>query len=166
MLVLAQVSSRNTSLAGSRPGWRSRHSSRACCTSARSCSVARTVFFKTEPPLVQLVPQPRRLDLHAPPGDTIAQLGQCQVWLGLEPAAYCGFQMRHLRAPVAAHRQAGVAAGLPVALGHLVDPHPADFQALGDLGWTLAALYGPKHPVTQILRICLHTPLPLRRKGI
>ena len=45
MLVAVQVSSMNTSRAGSRSSWRSNHASRRLRTSGRSCSLAWPVFF-------------------------------------------------------------------------------------------------------------------------
>src|ERR1700757_715276 len=101
MLVPAQVSSRKTSLAGSRVGCKEVfHSCRACCTSARSCSLACRVFFKAQAPLVQLMPQRRHLEFPALGCQPVAQLLEGQVWLSLDPVADRGLHVGDHRFPV------------------------------------------------------------------
>jgi hypothetical protein len=65
MLVETQVSSIKTSLSTSIVGSANCHALRACCTSSRSCSLARRVFFEGEIPFVQLMPQGADLDRDA-----------------------------------------------------------------------------------------------------
>ena len=57
--VRTPLSSRNTRRAGSRVGATACHAVRATATSARSCSDARTVFFKPEPELLDRAAQRR-----------------------------------------------------------------------------------------------------------
>src|SRR5690606_41981279 len=79
MLVVTAVSSRNTNFAIFQLGCRSFQLRRACCTSSRCCSLACSVFFKAQPPLIQLVPQRRDLDLYALILQAFTQLRQRQI---------------------------------------------------------------------------------------
>src|SRR5271170_7519209 len=68
MLVDVHVSSINTSFSTSIAANDSTHARRACCTSSRSCSLACRVFFESEIPFVQLMPQRTGLDQNTLPG--------------------------------------------------------------------------------------------------
>ena len=87
MLVVAQVSSRKTSLAASQADCTRCHSLRACCTSVRSCSLACRVFFKAQPPIVQLMPQCGYFDLDPLISQSFAHFRQRQIGLFLDPRA-------------------------------------------------------------------------------
>jgi len=59
MFVVAQVSSRNTSLVISSSAVSAAHAARASAMSARSCSAARSRFFERQPELGQGFPHHR-----------------------------------------------------------------------------------------------------------
>jgi hypothetical protein len=65
MLIDRQISSVNTGISMTIPDLASLHASRAACTSAHSPSSACNVFFKSEIPFVQLLPQSTNLDRNA-----------------------------------------------------------------------------------------------------
>ena len=122
MFVLAPVSSRNTSLATSSSGCLSFQASRAALTSSRSCSLACRVFFKAQPPPVELMPERRRLDGHAVSGQTFAHLGQREIGLRGNPLAYLQFPIRHPGAPISAKATAGAFTLLFIARFDLINP--------------------------------------------
>src|ERR1700687_4940774 len=125
MLVDVQVSSINTSFSRSIPGCASLQARRAACTSARSCSLACTVFFEGEIPFVQLVPQSADLDRNALLPQPLLYLGQGQIGLGCDPGAQHLSSLRQPRAAMAAHLKTAAHACLLFPVAHLIDPNAA-----------------------------------------
>jgi hypothetical protein len=120
--VWTQVWSMNTSRVGSQLPWSYCHSCRACFTSARSCSLACSVYFKAQLPLVQLMPQRWRLDRDTLTlGQALAQLGQGQIRLRLDPSPHRCFQMGDPGDAISAHRSTAALAHFEKARPDLVD---------------------------------------------
>src|SRR3546814_5886597 len=90
--VLVAVSSRKTRCRASQPGCSRIHRVRAWRTSARDCSLACRVFFKAQPPFVELVPQCWHFDLNAFLGKALAQLHERQVRRRFNPLTILCFR--------------------------------------------------------------------------
>src|SRR6266851_1385240 len=142
------------------PGCASSHALRAAWTSSRSCSLACSVFFEGEIPLVQLVPERADLDRNASFGQSKLQLGQGEIGLGRDPGAQHRLRLRQPRLPVAADPKAATLSRRLHSVAHLVDPDAAHLEPPRNLGRTVSAIQRPQHPLPQILRIGLHRHLP------
>src|SRR5450755_3380598 len=156
MLVVAPVSSMNTSFLTSHPGTASLQMSRACCTSSRPCSLPCRVFFKGELPSIQLVPQGADLDRNALFGQPFLHLDQGKIRRGLDPSAQHRLQVGQSRPTVAADLKAASLSRLLQSIAHLVDPHAAHLEASRNLRRTVATIQCPQHTLPKILRISLH----------
>jgi hypothetical protein len=114
MLVVAQVSSRNTSLRLSSFGMRAIHAARASTISARSCSAARRRFFERQAEFGQGLPHHRMAHRNAVrgfyPG---SQLGNRRVLLLGQPLAQRAIERRqawrHMIVLWSGRRRAGLA---------------------------------------------------------
>src|SRR5271169_3780305 len=122
MLVDIHVSSMKTSFSASLVGSACCQAWRARCTSSRSCSLARRVFFKGQIPFVQLVPQGTDLDRYAPLGETSSHLGQAQPRRLFDPGAQHGLHLRDPRTAMATDLKTGALAGLLLPPPHLINP--------------------------------------------
>src|ERR1700678_4303394 len=112
MLVEAHVSSMNTSVSTSIPDCASFQERRALCTSSRSCSLACSVFFEGEIPLIQLVPKSANLDRNALRFQPLLQLGKGQTRLRRNPAAQCLLRLRQTGLAMAPNRKTGAHSSL------------------------------------------------------
>src|SRR6201991_2451586 len=153
MLLLAEVSSMNTSVAGSNRPCSRIQRRRARATSVRSCSAARRLFFERD--LVPLEEPPDRratamnLELTHHPDDLVQrqvglQFNQCQQKVRV--------LLQWRRAPTAG--LGGTAASLAKAL------HPdhrrtgAHFVVLGGLPPRSTVFYAIDHPLAHVPRVC------------
>ena len=110
MLVLAPVSSTKTSRSGFSQVCQRRQNRRLRATSARSCSAARSVFFKAIAKRVKRIVDALTGNLDPPGQQTLAQFGQCDIRLRchdlmqpiLMPSQFALLLTAHLTGPVAA----------------------------------------------------------------
>jgi hypothetical protein len=87
MLVVAQVSSMNTSRSGLNSGCRARQARRAAATSGRSCSAACWVFFSRQPGGGEEAANPGPAGRDPLIRQPVAQLGDREVRLGRQQRA-------------------------------------------------------------------------------
>src|SRR6476620_3576294 len=127
MLAFAQVSSTNTSRMAEILPCRCFHCLRRRATSARSCSLARRLFFKAETYVVEEMPHAVIADRDAAPDQLRQQFATGDVELlgqpGADPLRLIGQRERLL----ATHRQCPGTAGCRGPLG------PADRRGVADL---------------------------------
>ena len=160
MLVVAQVSSINTSFSTSIAGCASLHARRAACTSSRSCSLACSVFFEGQIPLVQLVPKSTNFGRNTLQRQSLSQLLQSQPRLGCDPAPQNRFRFLQPRPAMAADLKTAPHTGLVLPVPHLINVETADLKAPRNRRWAIPAGQRAKHTITQILRIRLHPDPP------
>src|SRR6218665_909258 len=163
MLVDVPVSSKKTSFVASSAGWFSFHAIRSACTSWRSCSLACRVFFKAQPPLVQLVPWGGGFDRYPVLGQPFAHLAQCQVRSVSNPSPQHRLHRSKTRSPMPANLKTMPNSLFKTRLD-LVHPYSTDFKTLGNGGRTISLFYRPQYPISQILRIRLHCILLQKKR--
>ena len=167
MLVAAQVSSINTSFSTSIAGCASPHARRAACTSSRSCSLACSVFFERQIPLVQLMPKCADFDHHTPRRQPLLQLGKSQF-----PARLRSSRAKLTLLPPAGtgddRRSENCCVPRSLARGLALGRHRSGLLQSGARSpkGLLLGTKRKKHTITQILRIRLHPHLPLADRRI
>ena len=153
MLVLVPVSSMKTRCEGSSCACSSFQAARATATSARSCSLAYTVFFKAHIGPVAEAPHRPQTDIHATLLQPDADLLKRQIGVGLDQLEQPIGMVFEQRPPVAPHRVRRDALFPSPAL------HPFDRRTLADPKYfrcrprRLTALDIANQPDTQFLRI-------------
>src|SRR5580658_2096622 len=160
MLVAAQVSSINTNLSMSIVGCASIQARRAACTSSRSCSLACSVFFEGQIPLIQLVPKSANLNRDTLRRQPFLQFGQSQSGLGCDPAAQGRLRLLQPRPAMATNLKTASYPGLLLPIPHLIDVETADLKASRDRRGAIPPRQRSQHTIPQILRIRLHPNHP------
>jgi hypothetical protein len=147
MFVVTEVSSRKINRLTAHMPCAFFHSRRARCTSSRPCSLACNVFFKSQAPFVELMPQRANPDPDPQASQALTHLGQGQIHFFRNPATYHSFQVRYPRNPIASPGPTG-AISFPIeSPSYLINPPPADFKPPRNLAWPLPSLQSPQHPI-------------------
>jgi hypothetical protein len=127
MFVFAQVSSMKIRRVAQTLPCRSCHCSRRRATSGRSCSLARRLFFKAEPGVIQEVPDPVVAHIHTTCIQFRQQFAAGDVRLLRHPLTDPGFLAGQGKRLLATHRLRCRTASLGLP------PRPADRRGMADL---------------------------------
>ena len=158
MLVAQPVSSMKISFSGSRRSWPSRQRCRAKATSGRACSLARTVFFKSEPQAQQKTRHGALAGLYPLRGKLDAELLQRDIGLLADPCLQ-PIRVRNKRGPAAASMRLDFRTALRAKDLHPFDSgRSTDIEYLGLRPRRLPLFDGTDKPDPKILRISHRCP--------